>query len=198
MSLNKVIGLTGKSGAGKGVACDALCEEGCVVIDCDKLAHENMLSNGSAFEPIVKVFGKEILQNGEIDRKKLGDIVFTDKEALDTLNGIAHGIIKDQIQNIIENTDAVVVIDAPQLYEAGLEKLCAECWFIYAAEEIRLERVMLRDNISRERAMLRFNAQLEDSFYFEKADVVIEHNDNDIESFKMRVKKQLHNFIKKL
>lgn len=161
MKQNKIIGLTGGSGSGKSTVAAALSTLGAFVIDCDKIAHENMLRGGIAYDEIVKEFGRDILApTGEIDRKSLGNIVFNDKNALDRLNHIAHRHIINRVKELAEGSRSeITVIDAPLLYQTGLDRLCDEVWVTDAPYQVRLKRIMERDGITRQAAESRLKNQ---------------------------------------
>lgn len=198
MTQNKkpfIIGLTGNSGSGKGAVGKILEKHGALVIDCDKVAHENMAKGGIAYDEIVSAFGREILdKNGEIDRKILGGIVFDDKDKLDLLNGIAHSRIKQRVDEIIKDNGQynLIVIDAPLLKEAGMCESVDSIWLVTADEDIRLKRVMKRDSITEKAARARFKNQT--PFDENEADVVI-YNNNDIEE---ELKKEVEFQLEKL
>ena len=174
-----IIGLTGNSGSGKGAVGKILEKHGALVIDCDVLAHENMAKGGVAYHDIVRAFGDGILsENGEIDRKILGGVVFNDKDKLALLNKISHAYINRRVFEIIEESPQynLIVIDAPLLFEAGMAEKCSACWLVTADEKIRLERVMQRDGINEEKARERFRNQRDLSRIPDQFDVVIENN----------------------
>ena len=187
MTQNKkpfIIGLTGNSGSGKGAVGKILEKHGALVIDCDKVAHENMAKGGIAYDEIVSAFGREILdKNGEIDRKILGGIVFNDKDKLDLLNSIAHSRIKQRVDEIIKDNGQynLIVIDAPLLYEARMMNMCNRTWLVTADEDIRLKRVMQRDGITEEKARERFRNQ-RDFFYIHDLFYPIIQNNYDNEA----------------
>ncbi len=161
MRQSKIIGLTGGSGSGKSTVASALKALGACVIDCDALAHKNMAVGGIAYNEIVQEFGNAILAaSGEIDRKKLGNIVFNDKKALSCLNAITHKHIVNRVKElIIKAKEEIIVIDAPLLRQAGLESLCNEVWITDAPYEIRLARIMERDGITKQAAENRLKNQ---------------------------------------
>ncbi|MBQ9519531.1 MAG: dephospho-CoA kinase [Firmicutes bacterium] len=186
-----IIGLAGNSGSGKGEVSKILESLGCFIIDCDKIAHENMAKGGCAYSDIVNAFGEDILaENGEIDRKILGGIVFNDKEKLALLNQIAHGHIKKRLEEIIaQNADKeYIVIDAPLLREAGLMPLTDRAWLVDADKEVRLERVMRRDGITREKALERFNNQMPSSYHHDLFCPIIMNNYTDTSQLEKEVK----------
>ena len=175
----KIIGLTGNSGCGKGAVAKIMEDRGCLILDCDKIAHENMLPKGKAYKPILESFGEKVLdRNGFITRRELGQIVFNDNEKLKELNKITHKYIVEKIKEFIcENRFAkAIVIDAPLLIEAGLEKMCDSVWIVYADFDIRVERVVKRDCISKEDAILRFKNQMSFEEMKKYANVIIKNN----------------------
>lgn len=171
-----VIGLTGNSGAGKGAVAKIMSNNGALVLDCDKIAHSNMEPEGVAYNEIIKAFGNTIV-NGDntINRKALGSIVFNNSEKLALLNKITHKYIEEVVlKALAENKDRkCIVIDAPLLFEAGLNNVCDSVWAVDAPEELRAERVMTRDNIDRESALIRFKNQSNFSQIANKCNVII-------------------------
>ena len=197
MKQNKpvIIGLSGSSGSGKSTVGEILADLGCLVIDCDKTAHENMEKGGLAYDDIVKAFGSEILdENGEIDRRILGPIVFADKEKLKMLNSISHAYIKQRIKEIIGTAFhyKYVVIDAALLYESGLMEDCDICWLVTADEKTRLKRVMLRDGIDENKAYERFRNQRDDSEIKHLFQIVTENEFSTREELEKDVKEKFY------
>lgn len=182
----KIIGLTGLSGSGKGKVSEIMAKYGAFIIDCDKIAHNNMLPTGVAYNEILSAFGKDILnEDNTVNRKALGAIVFTNTKKLALLNKITHKYITEVIENTISsNRDKkCIVIDAPLLLDAGLERLCDSVWVVYAPFDIRLKRVMSRDNIDRENALMRFENQKSFDEIKTFADVIIDNraDENELE-----------------
>ena len=162
MKQSKVIGLTGGSGSGKSTVAGVLGRLGALVIDCDKIAHENMLKGGIAYNDIVNEFGREILlPDGEINRRRLGALVFSNGAALSRLNGIAHPYIVARVKSLIDKSKGLAVIDAALLYQVGLDSLCDEVWVTQAPPAVRIDRIMARDGITRQEAEDRLNSQEE-------------------------------------
>lgn len=167
MTQNKqvVIGLTGGTGCGKTTVCSILKTYNAYIIDADKIAH-NIIKNGTkAYFEIVEYFGKDILnEENEINRKKLGEIVFSDKTKLDYLNNITHKYI---VEEIIDNINILkqkpeykyIVIDAPLLIETNLHKVVDTVWIVHCSLQTRIKRLKNRDNLSEELLMKRINNQ---------------------------------------
>lgn len=175
-----VLGLTGVSGAGKSVAAEHFKKRGAFVIDADKISRDITKKGGIAVPEIEKAF-PESVTDGVIDRKKLGSIVFNDSEKLKILNKITHKYIMKIIKELAESNDGFIVIDAPVLYEAGADALCDKVMVIDAPDEVKIKRIMARDNIDRARAKERIAARNAAALR-EKADVTVV-NDSDEASF---------------
>ncbi len=178
----KVIGLTGGTGSGKSVVSKSLQTAGAVIVDADKIAHEIILKGEPAYHEIIAYYGTGILdEEGNIVRKKLGEIVFNDKEKLAFLNQCTHKYIVAETKNQIaaakaEGTATAIIVDAPLLLEAGLEAVCDIVWVVYAEPEVRAKRVMARDNISYELAQARIANQKNWEEYKAVADAVIDNS----------------------
>lgn len=189
-----VIGLTGNSGSGKSSVAKIMKKYGAVILDCDKIAHENMSPEGCAYDDIVKYFGNEILNTDKtINRRVLGSIVFNDREKLQVLNNITHSRICDRVKSEISKAkNACVVIDAPLLIEAGLDSIAQKIWVVTADQEVRIARIMERDGISRKDVLSRFSRQTPESVLKEKADLIIDHSENNFE----KLENEIYNYMK--
>ena len=167
------IGITGGIGSGKSVVLDYLKKNHYNVISCDEIVHTLMKKDGAAYSKIVRRFSKEILdENGQINRKKLGNIVFTDPSAKKDLENITHPLVIKEIKN----QKGLVFVETPLLFEANLEYLFDLTLVINTSIDNQIRRVMLRNNLSEEEAKIRINNQLPLSLKAEKADVVIDNN----------------------
>ncbi|MEA4972305.1 MAG: dephospho-CoA kinase [Candidatus Metalachnospira sp.] len=182
----KIIGLTGGTGSGKGFVSDRLRQRSAYVIDTDAIAHEIIEKGKPAYNEIVEYFGNGILdENGEIIRRKLGSIVFTNKEKLAFLNVCTHKYISEEILKIIDKVKAqtdkysAVVIDAPLLAEAGLVDICDDVWVVYADSSVRKKRIMERDCISEEQAKDRIASQKTWEEYKNLGAVIINNSSDD-------------------
>lgn len=178
----KVIGLTGGTGSGKSVVSKSLAEAGAVIVDADQIAHEIILKGEPAYQEIIEYYGTGILdEDGNIIRKKLGEIVFNDGEKLAFLNRCTHKYICAEVDRQIAaakaaGTATAIVLDAPLLLEAGLEQVCDGVWVVYADPEVRTQRVMARDGVTYELAKARIANQKSWEEYKQAADTVIDNS----------------------
>lgn len=176
-----VIGLTGPSGAGKGEISKIFAAYGLPVIDADEVYHKLLLPPSSCLKELTVEFGGEILTpTGELDRKKLGALVFANPTALQHLNAIAHRYVMEDVRRQLEQLRRAgiraAVLDAPQLFEAGADRDCGTVISVLAEKRIRMERIMARDRIDAESAIRRINAQKSDDYFRTHSDYVIENN----------------------
>ena len=176
-----VIGLTGPSGAGKGVVAEILSTLGLPVIDADQVYHELLVPPSSCLDALTAHFGVRILDgDGTLNRKALGQLVFGNSTALARLNEITHRYVMEEIharmQRLRRANYRAVVLDAPQLFEAGAERDCNVIISVLADKRIRLERILARDGISVEAALARMEAQKSDEFFRTHSNYIIENN----------------------
>lgn len=176
-----VIGLTGPSGAGKGEVSRILQGYGANIIDADAVYHALLIPPSPCLDALRERFGAEILTPmGELDRKKLGGIVFANPDALHDLNAIAHRFVMEDVRsklNTLRATDTkIAVLDAPQLFEAGAERDCDTVISVLADKQTRAARIMARDGIDEAAAYRRINAQLDDTYFRAHSDHIIENN----------------------
>lgn len=174
-----LIGLTGPTGAGKGYVGNYLAQQGFNVIDCDLVVKEIYENNLSLIDKLSAEFGNDIIKDGRLDRKRLGEIVFADKERLKALNAIVHPCV---IARCEEMARPPAVLDAPQLFEAGAQDKCSKIICVTADREIRVQRIMDRDGIDYDTALRRINAQLSEEYYINNSDLVIYNNGEDTET----------------
>jgi len=177
-----LIGLTGGIASGKSTVAATLERLGAIIIDADVIAREVVKKGEKAWKEIVVVFGTNILkEDGEINRKKLADLVFSDSEKLKILNRITHPRIIEKINQkvseIIEkDRKAVIILVAPLLIETGLYKIVDEVWVVYTDNNTQLKRLMERDGLSREEAEKRIGAQIPIEEKLKFADVIIDNS----------------------
>ena len=172
-----IIGLTGGIASGKSTVSKYLVEKGFKVYDADKIA-KDITEKKSVQEEIITTFGDKILdENGNVDRKKLKEIVFENKEKLKKLNAIIHPKVIDFYKELKEqNTDKIIIFDVPLLFESGIDKFCDKILVVISDYEIQLDRIVERDKIDRELAEKIIKSQLSNEERIKKADVVIENN----------------------
>ncbi len=174
----RIIGLTGGSGSGKSTIGKTAPADDFIYIDADRLGQQVILRGEPAFSELTDVFGNVIIGNdGQIDRKKLGEIVFSDAEKLAILNSISHRCIKEKIIEIINSTDKKgVIIDGAVIIGSMIQEMCHAIVAVLADKETRIERILERDKISREMAEKRIANQPDDKFYIENSDYIIYNN----------------------
>ena len=170
-----VVGVTGRSGSGKSLLTGYLAEQGAFVLDADAIYHTLLETDGEMLEQIGRRFPGTV-ENGGLDRRALGAVVFADPQALADLNAITHGRVKAYMDRAIRETDRrLVVLDVPLLFESGIDRLCDLTLGLLADREGALRRIMARDGIDRERAERRLDAQPADGFYRARCDVLLEN-----------------------
>lgn len=173
-----IIGITGKTGAGKTTISRIIEKYGFKILDADKIAHDLLDSDVECKKMIRNEFGEDIFEpNMKINRQILAERAFITRNSLYKLNKITHPYIFDELEKRINKmrlNGERAVLDAAALFESGADKLCDFTVFINTSEDIRIKRVIKRDDISREMAMKRSNAQAEDSFYISRADFFID------------------------
>lgn len=170
-----IFGITGGTGCGKTTALQAIRELGGIIIDCDAVYHVLLQTDKKMLAAIEARFPGTVV-DGQLDRKKLGPIVFSDDQALLDLNAITHKAVKEKVEHIIGINRELAAIDAIELFDGGLAELCDVTVAITAPEEDRIERLLCRDGISYEHAALRIRAQKPESYFREKCDHVLENN----------------------
>ena len=176
-----VIGLTGSIGTGKSEAARQLEALGASIISADHVGHEAYTPNTEALEHVVSAFGDEILQDdGEIDRRKLGTIVFSDPGQLERLNQIMHPrmaqMVADKVEVLRGQGVEVVVVEAALLFEAGWDSLVEEVWTTDSPEQAVIERLKVRNGMSEEEARKRMSSQMGRTERLDRSDYVIENS----------------------
>ncbi len=181
-----VIGLTGGIGTGKSEVARIFQELGAVLINADQIGHQAYTPHSEIWQEVVKAFGEEILQpNGEIDRKKLGSIVFADPDQLTRLNQIMHPrmarMVAQQVQELREHGADVVVVEAALLFEAGWDSLVGEVWSTESPEYLVIKRLQSRSGLSQEEAKKRIDSQMSGEERKSRSQVVVDNSGDLIE-----------------
>lgn len=176
-----IIGLTGQTGSGKSTLCDILRDNGFYICSCDEIAKEVRNSAKTALK-IADTFGPDIItEDGQIDKKLLAQRAFGSKDAVKKLNAIMHPAILslsfERINEALKSGFEFAVLDAPQLFESGADKDCDFIVSLIADKEIRLRRILSRDDITEKEALSRISVQLGEDFFREKSDYIIENNE---------------------
>lgn len=196
--MGKVIGITGSIATGKSTVSNIIKDLGFTVIDADIAARKVVEPGEAAYEKIVNEFGKQILlENGEINRKKLGEIVFNDEKKRLLLNAIVHPAVRkwmnDQKEEAFKRGEQVVFLDIPLLYESKLTNMVDEVIVVYVDEQTQLDRLMKRNDLTIEEAKARMNAQISIEEKKQMTDYVIDNRGSLKET-----KHQLKQILKKL
>lgn len=184
----KVIGVTGNSGSGKSTVSTIIKNNlNCTVISADNLAKKINVPGSEYYEKTIELFGKDILnEDGTINRRKLAPILFTDVETKRKMNLLTSKYVGGEIEKLVNEEKAkanngFVVIDAPLLFECGVDKLCDYVIAVTCAEEdTKISRICIRDKITKNQAKIRLEAQPDDEFYTSKADYVIYNNQDTL------------------
>lgn len=179
------IGLTGGIACGKSTVSQMLVQRGAMLVDADRIAREVVEPGSPALEQIANRFGREVLlPDGALDRKKLGEIVFGNPEALKDLQNITHPSIRALMRERMhqyeqEYPDKLVVVDVPLLYESGLQSMFEAVMVVYVPRHVQLDRLVLRDSLTIEQAEKRLQAQMDIEQKKAKADILI-HNEGSL------------------
>lgn len=171
------VGLTGPTGAGKSYVCEIFRQKGFKIIDCDKIAHELTAKNAPILTELASEFGEDVVKNGELDRKLLASRAFDTKEHTKKLNSILHPAIAEKCK---EEAQGLTVLDASQLFEANMQNDCYKVIGVLADEDVRIKRIIARDNITEQQAKLRMSAQFDNDYFIDNCDYIIYNNGEDI------------------
>lgn len=179
----RIIGITGNSGSGKSFICEILLDkyDDVVIVDADKIAKEMSNIDTLYYKEIVNMFGKNIIKdNLEINRQMLAEIIFNDDDKRQKLNSITFKYVVDEIKNKIKlnNDKSIIAIDAPLLFESGLDKVCDITVGVVSNEDVKIDRICKRDKLSIKQARDRLKVQLKDEYLRGKCDFIIDNNGN--------------------
>lgn len=177
----KIIGLTGPTGSGKGVVADYLASKGFKIIDADKIVRKVTSPNTVCLKTLCSAFGNEILNSdNSLNRKALAKIAFSTKENTQLLNHITHPFVYLEVLKLIDeyikSGCTNIVYDAPLLFESNGYIMCDYTISVLCPENVRIERIISRDNLTYEQAQSRINAQHNDEYYTKRCDFIINNN----------------------
>lgn len=193
-----VIGITGGTGCGKTTALNQIEAQGGLVIDCDVVYHQLTAESVSLREQLTARFG-DVYENGILNTKKLGQVVFYDPQALQDLNAITHQAVKDEVARRLGvwamEGGRLAAVDAIALIESGMSELYRPVVGILAPKEVRIARIMVRDSIDEDYARHRVESQQPDSFYEEHCDKIL-RNDSTQEAFGTKCKNYFTEVLK--
>lgn len=170
-----IIGITGGSGCGKTTLLNLIRDRGGLVLDCDAIYHELLKTDKALLAAIEQRFPGTV-EHGELNRKKLGSMVFSDKNALLDLNKITHGAVKKEVLRRLEGKPSLAAIDAIALFEGGLAETCDLTVAVTAPMDQRIARLMARDGITEEYARSRIAAQHDEGWFRERCDHILENH----------------------
>ena len=189
------IGITGSYASGKGTVCDFFKGKGAIIIDTDILARELVVPGSPALEKIVTTFGSEFLNEDlSLNRKKLGEHVFSDKKKVTLLNDILHPLILQETLNRSENKALIYIINAPLLFEAGFDRYTHPNIVVISSVEQSIERGMKRDGLSKEEIMNRLSSQFSLNEKIKRADYIIDNSDS-LEKTRIQAEEIWNNLI---
>ena len=174
-----IIGLTGPTGAGKSTWTAALKDLGCRIIDCDQLARE-AVQNPECMKNLQQAFGEDLISADGLNRKELAKRAFQDAAHTKLLNQITHPVIRalleKKLQSLSKESVPAIIIDAPQLFESGLDSRCDFIAAVLAPKEIRIKRLQKRDGISAEEVLSRMSVQYSDDFFRKHSNFILDGN----------------------
>ena len=197
------VGLTGSIGTGKSFVSSVFVELGCHVLDADQTAREVVMPGTPGLQALTEAFGEEILNtDGTLDRKRFGALIFADQRERERLNHVLHPFIiarQDEILNAweAEDPDGIGIVDAALMIESGGYKRFDKLIVVHCRPEVQLERLMLRDNLSRDEALRRINSQMPQDEKQKYADYLIDTSDG-FESTRSRSVEIYQQLIRKI
>lgn len=175
----RLIGLTGRSGSGKSTVAACAAEMGIPVVDCDALYREVTSHPSECLRRIREAFGEQTVRDGKLDRPVLREIVFSDPQRMRELNCITAECLTAELEERLQHLgDRLVLLDAPTLFECGLDERCEQILCVLCSDQLSLQRIVRRDGISKEAAEARLAQQHDNCFFAEHCDVVL-YNEGD-------------------
>ena len=190
--MKKIIGLTGPTGSGKSSAALIAKNFDIKVIDCDKLARKAVKKGSPGLNDLIAAFSKGILKkDGTLNRRELAKRAFSSNDSTELLNKTLLPHIAELVKS--ELTDKTILLDAPTLFESGLDSICDVTVAVLANREDRIKRIMDRDKLSLENALLRINAGKDDNYYIDRADFVV-YNNREISRYINEISNIFHKY----
>jgi len=202
-----VIGLTGGVGSGKSLAAEILRDiTGGELLIADHLGHVAMEKGNPGYARILETFGEGMLSpDGQIDRKKLAELVFQDEEGLNQLNRIVHPLVKGYLEERIaakREEEGVIILESAILFETGCDRLCDEVWYVWVPEQVRIQRLRESRGYSREKSRAIMAQQMGEEAYRSRCQKII-RNDGSVEELETALEsaltkysKSIHNLLK--
>lgn len=175
-----IIGITGGTGCGKTTLLKVIAEKGGLILDCDAIYHRLLATDTELLNAIEARFPGTV-EDGQLQRKKLGTIVFSDEKALLDLNRITHSAIKAEVLRQLATAPKLAAIDAIALFEGGLAELCHMTVAVTAPVETRVQRLVMRDGIPEDYARSRIAAQHDESWFRERCDWILENSGTEMQ-----------------
>lgn len=175
-----IIGITGGTGCGKTTLLKVIAEKGGLILDCDAIYHRLLATDTELLNAIEARFPGTV-EGGQLQRKKLGTIVFSDEKALLDLNRITHSAIKAEVLRQLATAPKLAAIDAIALFEGGLAELCHMTVAVTAPVETRIQRLVMRDGIPEDYARSRIAAQHDESWFRERCDWILENSGTEMQ-----------------
>ena len=189
----KVLALTGSIACGKSIVAEMLSELGAVVVDSDKVSRDAVSKGNDILEKIKEAFGKFVLNpDGSLNRTVMGEIVFNSPNKMKLLNSIIHPAIIDELKKEIKKNEKagtkILIIEVPLLYEVGFKGLAEKVIVVHSDEDKQIKRLMERNNLSYNEAVIRIKSQIPSAKKAEMADYVV-NNNSDADALKAEVGK---------
>ena len=195
--MKRIIGITGGIASGKSNVASVIEKLGYPVIDCDKISFELSKKDGPLYKAILDKFGPDyLLDDGELNRKKLGALIFNNSSAKELINDTTHPIIREHLlEEIKKFSDGLVFIEVPLLYEAKFDKICDKVICVFLKKKAQVERLMAREGIDEDYALAKIHSQMDLYLKRAKADYVIDSH-GSFEETEIEVRKVLEDIIK--